>query len=124
MTSRMTPVTATRETATMQRKPRHSASLHDADLVAALWQRDVPYAETFLSAFASVVTEALAAGQEVRLHFFGVLRVREYPAITGRNPRTGRTIRFPAHRKVIFRVSRILLDAINRRRRRRRLGHG
>lgn len=108
----------------MQRKPRHSASLHDADLVAALWQRGVPYAETFLTAFASVVTEALAAGQEVKLHFFGVLRVREYPAITGRNPRTGRTLGFPPHRRAVFRASTVLLDALNRRRRRRRLGHG
>lgn len=108
----------------MPRKPRHSASLHDADLVAALRRRGVAHAETSLTAFASVVTEELAAGQEVKLHFFGVLRVREYPAITGRNPRTGRSLGFPPHRRAVLRASRILLDAINCRRRRRRLGHG
>ena len=108
----------------MQRKPRHSASLHDADLVATLWRRGVSSAETFLSAFTAAVMEALAAGQVVKLHFFGVLRVREYPAITGRNPRTGCPLGFPPHRRAVFRTSTVLLDALNSRQRRRRLGHG
>lgn len=108
----------------MPRKPKHSASLHDADLVAALRRRGVPHAETFLADFAAVAVEALAAGREINLFMFGTFHAPEFPAKSGRDPRTGRTIRFPAHRKVIFRVSRILLDAINRRQRRRRLGHG
>lgn len=107
----------------MQPKPRHSASLNDADLVAALRRRGVAHAETFLAAFAAVAVEALAAGQEVPLRFLGSFRVREYPATTGRNPRTGKPTHIPPHRRVIFRVSRVLQDALNRRQR-RRLGHG
>ena len=108
----------------MQRKPRHSASHHDAALVAALRRRGVADAETFLADFAAVAHEALAAGEEIQLRFLGSFRVREYPASTGRNPRTGKPTHIPARRRVIFRASTVLLDALNRRRRRRRLGHG
>lgn len=107
----------------MPRK-EHGSSLHDADLVAALRRRGVPHAETFLADFAAVAHEALAAGEEIQLRFLGSFRVREYPATTGRNPRTGKPTHIPARRRVFFRASTVLLDALNRRRRRRRLGHG
>lgn len=108
----------------MQRKPRHSASLHDVDLVDALRRRGVAHAETFLVDFVAVAVEALAAGEEIQLRYLGSFRVREYSATTGRNPRTGKPTHIPARRRVIFRASTVLLDALNRRRRRRRLGHG
>ena len=107
----------------MPRNPKHVSSLHDADLVAALRRRGVAHAETFLADFAAVAVEALATGEEIQLRFFGLFRVRSYPATTGRNPRTGKPTHIPARRRVIFRAGTVLLDALNHRRR-RRLGHG
>ena len=108
----------------MPRNPKHGSSLHNADLVAALQRRGVAHAETFLADFAAVAVEALAAGEEIQFRFFGLFRVRSYPATTGRNPRTGKPTHIPARRRVIFHTSTVLLDAINRRQHRRRLGHG
>lgn len=108
----------------MPRKPRHSASIHDADLAAALRRRGVAHAETFMADFASAVTESLTDGKAVELRFFGSFLARDHAATTGRNPRTGKPTHIPQHRRIIFRASTVLLDALNRRRRRRRLGHG
>lgn len=43
-----------------------------------------------LDAFISSITQALKAGDEVRLVGFGTFAVSKRAATTGRNPRTGR----------------------------------
>lgn len=95
---------------------------HGATLVGALRRRGVERPEVFLADFVAVATEALAAGEEIPLRFLGVFHARAYPARTGRNPRTGAPVPIPARRRIIFRASPVLLDALNRRQR-RRLGH-
>ena len=49
---------------------------------------------------------ALKAGRKVRLTGFGIAQVRERPARTGRNPRTGETIKIKASKRVAFRVAK------------------
>lgn len=49
---------------------------------------------------------ALKAGRKVRLTGFGIIQVRERPARTGRNPRTGETIKIKASKRVAVRVAK------------------
>jgi integration host factor subunit beta len=51
-----------------------------------LYQRDV---EHIVNAILNEITEALARGDRVELRGFGAFSVKNRPARTGRNPRTG-----------------------------------
>lgn len=55
------------------------------------------------------ISEALRDGEKVDLLGFGSFSVKETPARTGRNPRTGEEIEIPAGKKVKFKPSRTLL---------------
>lgn len=59
--------------------------------------RDV---ETVLSALTPVLSEAVRAGEEVRLTGLLTVKVADRPARTGRNPGTGESIAIPAGRVV------------------------
>ncbi len=52
------------------------------------------------------VALALKAGRKVRLTGFGIVQVRERPARTGRNPRTGEAIKIKASKRVAVRVAK------------------
>ncbi len=54
----------------------------------------------------------LKAGERVRIPGLGILEVKQTKARQGRNPQTGETIQIPAKRKVAFRVSKELKDAV------------
>lgn len=54
-----------------------------------LFQRDV---ENIVNAVLNEIAEALAAGNRVELRGFGAFSVKNRPARTGRNPRTGETV--------------------------------
>lgn len=98
--------------------------MNDDALVRALKRRGVPKAEAFLADFVAVASEALAAGDEVLLHLFGTLSVRDLPMRMVRNPRTREPQYIPAHRAVHFRPSRALREALNGRKPGKGFGHG
>ena len=54
-----------------------------------LYQRDV---ENIVNAILNEITGALARGDRVELRGFGAFSVKNRPARTGRNPRTGETV--------------------------------
>lgn len=54
-----------------------------------LFQRDV---ENIVNAVLNEIAEALAEGNRVELRGFGAFSVKNRPARTGRNPRTGETV--------------------------------
>ncbi len=60
------------------------------------------------------ITEALAAGEAVRLVGFGNFVVAPRKASTGRNPRTGEPMNLASCRMPKFRVGRNLKEACNR----------
>ncbi len=60
-----------------------------------------------------VITNALAAGEEITLPGVGKLKTRETSARDGRNPRTGEKIAVPAKHKAVFTVSSVLKDKLN-----------
>jgi DNA-binding protein HU-beta len=66
-----------------------------------------------LDAFTSGVTKALKKGQTVSLVGFGTFSVKKRAARTGRNPRTGETIKIKASKNPAFKAGKALKDAVN-----------
>ena len=71
-------------------------------------------ADAAVKAALEAVAGALARGERIQLIGFGAFGVRERPARTGRDPRTGTSVAVPASRSVSFRVGKGLRDAVNR----------
>lgn len=67
-------------------------------------------AEAALAAFTTTVTEALKEGEKVQLIGFGTFEVKDRPARTGRNPRTGEATQIPAKRVPGFKAGKGLKD--------------
>ena len=65
-----------------------------------------------LDAAVDAVTKALKAGEEVTLVGFGSFYVAEREERTGRNPRTGETIKIAAAKQPKFRAGKSLKDAV------------
>ena len=59
------------------------------------------------------ITSSLKGGNEVRLTGFGTFSVSARKATTGRNPRTGATIKIPASNQPKFRPGKGLREAVN-----------
>ena len=66
-----------------------------------------------LDAFIKVVKKALKAGDSISLVGFGTFAVRKRAARTGRNPRTGATIKIKASKVPGFKAGKALKDAVN-----------
>jgi DNA-binding protein HU-beta len=66
-----------------------------------------------VDAFVSVVTKALKKGDTVTLVGFGTFQVRKRAARTGRNPKTGATIKIKASKNPTFKAGKALKDAVN-----------
>jgi len=58
------------------------------------------------------ITSALKSGEEVSIAGLGIFVAKARPARTGRNPRTGETIRIAATRTPKFRPAKALKDAV------------
>jgi len=59
------------------------------------------------------ITGTLKKGGEVRLVGFGTFSVAKRAATTGRNPRTGETIKIAASKQPKFKAGKGLKDAVN-----------
>jgi len=62
--------------------------------------------------FFAAVTKSLKKGERIRLGDLGVLQVRKRAARVGRNPQTGEPIKIKASKKVAFRASKALKEAV------------
>lgn len=69
--------------------------------------------KVLLRNFVEVMTEAAAAGEEIRISDFGKFFVKERPARTGVNPQTGEHIEITASKAVKFKASKALKEAAN-----------
>lgn len=69
-------------------------------------------AERAIETFIDCVSTALKNGEEVSVAGLGIFVAKPRPARTGRNPRTGETIRIPATRTPKFRPAKALKDAV------------
>ena len=69
-------------------------------------------AASVLDSFIDVITKSLKKGNDVRLTGFGTFTVAKRKATTGRNPRTGQTIKIAASTQPKFRAGKSLKDAV------------
>lgn len=60
------------------------------------------------------ITATLQKGNEARFVGFGTFTVSSRAATTGRNPRTGETIKIPASKSAKFKAGKELKDAVNK----------
>ena len=66
-----------------------------------------------LEAGLKAITKALKKGDTVSIVGFGTYSVRKRKARTGRNPRTGETIKIKASKVPSFKAGKALKDAVN-----------
>lgn len=77
---------------------------------AELSKKDV---EKALTAFTTVVTDALVNGDKVAIVGFGTFETVERAARTCRNPKTGEPVDVQASKAPKFRAAKALKDAVN-----------
>lgn len=83
---------------------------HISDQNPHLYQRDV---ERIVSTIFDEIAEALAEGQRVELRGFGAFSVKDRDSRTGRNPRTGETVKVDAKRVPFFKTGKQLRERLN-----------
>lgn len=71
-------------------------------------------AEKALNAFVEIVNDALVAGEKVQVVGFGSFEVKERPARTARNPRTGEEIEIASSKAPVFKAGKALKENINK----------
>ena len=59
------------------------------------------------------ITKSLTSGREVKIAGFGSFSVLKRAARTGRNPRTGESIKIEASKQPKFKAGKALKDAVN-----------
>ena len=70
-------------------------------------------AQRALDAALDAIARALAGGDAVTIAGFGTFQVKERPARTGRNPKTGEAISIAASKIAAFKAGKGLKDALN-----------
>lgn len=69
-------------------------------------------AEQVVEMLIETITAALKKGDEVSIAGLGIFSTKMRPARTGRNPRTGESIKVPSMRVPKFRAAKALKDAV------------
>lgn len=75
-----------------------------------LYMRDV---EKIVDTIFDEITTALVRGDRVELRGFGAFSVKEREARTGRNPRTGASVKVNAKRLPFFKTGKALRERLN-----------
>jgi integration host factor subunit beta len=81
-----------------------------ADENPHLYQRDV---ERIVGTIFDEIVEAMADGKRVELRGFGAFSVKKRDARTGRNPRTGETVKVEEKHVPFFKTGKLLRDRLN-----------
>ena len=90
--------------------------MNKSELVAALAAKaeiSKKDAEKALNAFVDSISDSLVKGEKVQLIGFGTFEVKNRPARTARNPRTGAEIKIAASKAPAFKAGKALKDKIN-----------
>ncbi|HSM39811.1 MAG TPA: integration host factor subunit beta [Afifellaceae bacterium] len=75
-----------------------------------LYQRDV---EHVVNAILDEIVDALSKGDRVELRGFGAFSVKNRPARTGRNPRTGETVTVEEKHVPFFKTGKDMRERLN-----------
>ena len=85
---------------------------HLAAALAETHEMAKKQSELILNDLVDLVTKHLKKGDRIRLVGLGILQVRKRAARIGRNPATGEAIKIKASKKVAFRASKELKEAV------------
>jgi DNA-binding protein HU-beta len=85
---------------------------HLAAALAETHEMAKKQSELILNDLVDLVTKHLKKGDRIRLVGLGILQVRRRAARMGRNPATGEAIKIKASKKVAFRASKELKEAV------------
>jgi len=85
--------------------------LHIANANPHLYQRDV---ENIVNAILGEITNAMAKGDRVELRGFGAFSVKQRPAHTGRDPRTGAHVAVEQKSVPFFKTGKEMRERLNR----------
>ena len=91
--------------------------MNKSELAAALAEKAALTkvdAEKTINAFVATVEETLAKGDKIQLVGFGTFEVKDRPARTARNPRTGKEIKVAACKAPAFKAGKALKDIVNK----------
>ena len=99
----------------MAKKAAAAATITLKHLAAALadeHELSKKAAEAILTDLVGKITKHLKKGERIRIVGLGILQVRKRAARVGRNPATGEPIQIKASKKVAFRASKELKEAV------------
>jgi DNA-binding protein HU-beta len=85
---------------------------HLAAAIAEEQELSKKQAEAILTDLVTKITKHLKKGERIRIVGLGILQVRKRAARMGRNPATGQAIQIKASKKVAFRASKELKEAV------------
>jgi DNA-binding protein HU-beta len=85
---------------------------HMAAVLAESHDLSKKQAEAVLGDLVTFTTRHLKNGDKIRLTGLGILQIRDRPARMGRNPATGEAVQIKASRKIAFRPSKELKEAV------------
>jgi DNA-binding protein HU-beta len=110
---RGSPDTMATQPATAAKPKVNTVSLkHLAASLAESHEMPKKQGEAILNDLVNLITKHLKKGDRIRLVGLGVLVVRKRAARMGRNPATGEPIQIKASKKVAFRASKELKEAV------------
>jgi integration host factor subunit beta len=90
--------------------------MNKSELIAELAQEaeiQESVAEFVTNEIIGVMTNALVEGEGIEIRGFGSFIVKEYEAYTGRNPKSGATIRVAPKKLPFFKVGKELKERVN-----------
>jgi DNA-binding protein HU-beta len=93
-------------------KPKPITTRHLAAALAEQHQLSKKQGLEMLEQLVEMITKHLKKGERVKIAGLGILLVRKRAARMGRNPATGEPIQIKASKKVAFRASKDLKQAI------------
>jgi DNA-binding protein HU-beta len=92
--------------------PKSITTKHLAHELAEQHQFTKQQGLEFMEGFIGIITKHLKKGERVKIVGLGILQVRNHAARMVRNPRTGEPIEIKASKKVAFRASKEIKEAV------------
>jgi nucleoid DNA-binding protein len=83
------------------------------DAIASAASLTKAQANLALNGVLEAITNSLKSGDAVTLVGFGTFKVNNRSARTGRNPKTGETIKISAKKSPVFTAGKLLKDVVN-----------
>lgn len=88
-----------------------------SELIEALAQRangiTSKVAEVVVNTVFQSMKDALVKGDRIEIRGFGSIKVKSYASYTGRNPKTGQSIKVPAKKLPFFKVGKKLRERVD-----------